>query len=199
VEVLLPVRTSAPPGEGTRDVSALWAARSEIGASAGVVWPAAPNPLVSGGVFAGLALRGDLAPVARLSFDLATSHDQQQGAGRVAFSRATGAAHVCLTLLRPWGRTGVAFGACARFEAGVLRAQAVDVVGAAASARPWLAPGVGPFASARLTRELFVELEVGVTAPLRRDDYRLLPDVDVLRVPPLSGGARLSVGHDLPR
>ena len=186
--VLPTPRAEAPPPPPSSRVT--------VGAYASLAWPATPNPLYGGGAFSELRLRAPFEPSFRLGLEGGASADVTNVAARVAFSRVMGVVQACAIAWRPWGVARMEL--CARMEAGALRARAEDIARAISTSRPWLAPGAAIGLRVALPGDFFLDGQLALTVPLWRDDYRLLPDTDVLHVPPVSAAAGLAIGYDLP-
>ncbi len=169
---------------------------SSIGAFTGVSWPVAPSRLYGLGAFAELHLPTTVEPTLRLAVETASSPERDVGAARVFFTRTFGALEACAVPWRP--ARDLVLSSCGRFSAGAFRARAQDVVNATSASRLWLATGALARLRWHLAPAVFVDGAVGLEAALWRDDYRLIPGVDVHDMPILSGLVAVALGHDLP-
>jgi hypothetical protein len=191
-----PVAVSAPPIPAIVPVAA-----DRPPQAAAAAPPAAPRAHVASGLGAGVPSFFEAATIAPSLFvDLAFARRALPSvrlsvgrAARDAASSSRGDAQMIWLFtdlaVCPLHTSSASLAACAEIEAGALEAR---VTGAATQSRtrPWLALGLA--GRARPLRvdlspslQLFVELELGVRAPLLREAFFFEPDQTVYRAPAL--------------
>jgi hypothetical protein len=94
---------------------------------------------------------------------------------------------------RPWSPSPIEAWACARVDAGVVGATALDVAEATDMQRAWVA--VGALAHVRwVVSRFFVDLEGGITFPLLRERFYVQPSILVYQVPTVTGAGGFALG-----
>jgi hypothetical protein len=94
---------------------------------------------------------------------------------------------------RPWSPSPIEAWACARLDAGVLDAIALNLPNARDMQRAWVA--VGGLAHLRwVVSRVFLDLEGGITFPVVREQFYVEPSTLVYRVPVVTGAGGLALG-----
>lgn len=162
------------------------------------------GPLVLGtsGAVVGYGISGDLerdraglAPSFRLSLTHAEGSTDLFGAG-AELAWTTGRASICP--LRADLASSISLRPCAGLDVGVLVASPVGLVSARSATRAWAAPSLLGRLRWLVGASILVEGEVGLAAPLVRDEIGAEPGLTLYRAPALVPLASLSVGVRFP-
>jgi len=203
VEPASPAPTVLPIAEpAAREVPIAPAAGPEARWRGAVLASIGPLVLGTSGPVVGYGISGDLerdraglAPSLRLSLTHAEGSIDFFGAG-AGLAWTTGRASICP--LRADLASSLSLRPCAGLEVGVLVASPVGLVSARSATRAWVAPSLLGRLRWQVVASIFVEGEVGLAAPLVRDQIAADPGITLYRAPALVPLASLSAGVRFP-
>jgi hypothetical protein len=139
------------------------------------------------------------APALRLGFEVvqSTASASDSLSDSAALTRRVGRLDACplrTVAARPWSPSPIEAWACARFDAGVLNAIALNQPNAHDVQRPWMA--VGGYAHIRwVVSRFFLDIEGGLSFPLVSTQLYAGDPANVLyRVPFVTGSGGLALG-----
>lgn len=176
-----------PPGTGTPPP-----ARTLDGALAGVLAAGTtPDPLVAIGLAARAtwpALAAEVAIVAGRD----TTHEVD---ARATFTRIVARPAACWLPIR----RRIELGGCGHVELGAVRATGGDIINSRGLTRLWAAAGAhGSLRWPGTQSRGFVQLQLGLAAPITRDRYRFMPGIVLHETPPVTAWLGLGVGLRFP-
>ena len=155
-----------------------------VGAHGGGATVMLPHVMGGGSVFVQVGDGAGVAPSLRLGMTGLTSGVTALGIGEAMFQQWVGTLDVCGFR---FVRGPVSVAPCAGVEAGVLHGDGYGVSNPGSPTRAWVALGGGGQGNLRLMGPLFLDLDIGLMAPLNPDSYYFNADKTKLVRPDVLG------------